>query len=365
MKNNVTNYVKQEKKRVFGITPEMEKIINRIVGNNDMVYKRSVQEVIDSFSAEDKKVYDELLSQKTLSKEYRILTMETAKAIIDDYGYNLNHPCARLLKAQAFGDCASELIYHAINILANYETSLSFAELVYIGKVYGLEKAWLSFMQKTKYEIQKSISERKAVFASFKTYAQYAIRLAMSTESRSENKFKKGVNLPHSTSYKISFILKVVGEALIKEGRRITNVEIAERTNFSVKTINELSDFINRFEYEINESESLDNVKLETIEDELVSKDLNPEDSYVLKHSLEYVRTSLDEFLSEKEKDIFLSYSGLFGTKVCTFEALSEKHKRTKERIRQIYNEALKKIKERNDIIDVLRTIAEIRNKAA
>lgn len=74
----------------------------------------------------------------------------------------------------------------------------------------------------------------------------------------------------------------------------------------------------------------------------------NPEQS-LIKQSAENAVINLLEVLSERETDVIVSYFGLYGKQPMTLEEIGKKYGVTRERVRQIKEHAMQKLKEHSN----------------
>jgi RNA polymerase primary sigma factor len=74
-------------------------------------------------------------------------------------------------------------------------------------------------------------------------------------------------------------------------------------------------------------------------------EDLNPEDGFVTNELQMEMSEALD-LLSPRERDIVMRYYGLGDQETSSLEAIGQDIKLSRERVRQIRNQALKKIRQ-------------------
>ena len=121
---------------------------------------------------------------------------------------------------------------------------------------------------------------------------------------------------------------------------KYTNI-IKENTN-DINNINEV--FVPIY----NQNESLNKIindnGIESID--LIYSEENDDEKYVITDEVKNGIKKVLELLDEREKDIIISYYGLnTDIEVMTLEAIGEKHNLTKERIRQIKESSLRKLR--------------------
>ena len=172
----------------------------------------------------------------------------------------------------------------------------------------------------------------------FSTYATWWIK---QTIMRAIANHSKTIRIPVHMLDKIRRLKKTKNELCLKLGREATDEELAEKMKISRTKLQN-----------IQKSELKPPISLETpITDDLTIMDYLADDSYknpeyvlqkiCLKESME----DLLAFLNKREKEILCCRFGINNEEYMTLEKLGLKMGFSKERIRQIENESLKKLR--------------------
>lgn len=174
------------------------------------------------------------------------------------------------------------------------------------------------------------------------TYAtewiRHAIQRALSTRGRE-------IRTPAHAIEKITKMLKVETALERELGRKPTTAEIAERTDFSEKKVEELRKYSSRRAYSLQEprytSEDSSNATIEdTIENEQVQSSL---ERAIEQRRAEEVRRSL-ELLSSRDREVLTSRFGIGDDQDQTLRKVGKRYGLTRERIRQIEAKALQRM---------------------
>lgn len=177
----------------------------------------------------------------------------------------------------------------------------------------------------------------------FSTYATWWIKQSI---VRSISNHSRTIRIPVHMTDKIRLYKKISIELSSKLGREATDDEIGVRLGISGKKLENIKNAMFK-----------DPVSLDTpIAEDLVLEDYIADDSYKSPASTTQstflykdVMSMLD-FLNNREKTILINRFGLDGHNKKTLEEIGKNLGFSKERIRQIENIAIKKLKEKNEI---------------
>ena len=177
----------------------------------------------------------------------------------------------------------------------------------------------------------------------FSTYATWWIKQSI---VRAISNHSRTIRIPVHMTDKIRLYKKTAANLTAKLGREPTDMEMSERLGISVKKLENIKNAIFK-----------DPVSLDTpIAEDLVLEDYVADDSFRSPESstqedfLHKDVMSMLEFLNRREKTILINRFGLNGTGRKTLEEIGKNLGFSKERIRQIENIALRKLKEKEGI---------------
>lgn len=181
----------------------------------------------------------------------------------------------------------------------------------------------------------------------FSTYAVRGIKTAM---FRAIENTSRNIRIPANLNYKICNYLKTINEFNVINGRvptieeleqltGITKEKLAQLQEYSMDTISYNTLITNGFDTEVEMLELIPSDE-ESLDDIIVRKDLNER----LKKMFKEIK------LKEREIEIITLHFGLDGNPPMSQIEIGKKYKISRERIRQIIEKALKKIRESNKV---------------
>lgn len=177
----------------------------------------------------------------------------------------------------------------------------------------------------------------------FSTYATWWIKQAI---VRAISNHSRTIRIPVHMTDKIRLYKKTYLQLLADFGREPTEKEIGAKLGLSSKKLQNIKNAI-----------FSDPISLDTpIADDLVLEDYVADNSYnspdeITQSAFLYKDVILTlDFLNKREKSILVSRFGLDGESKKTLEEIGQKMGFSKERIRQIENIAIRKLKEREEI---------------
>ena len=150
------------------------------------------------------------------------------------------------------------------------------------------------------------------------------------------------VRLPLNKVNAISKVYKTFSEIEQKHEREPTQEEISQVLQWSPRLINECWQNSHKpvsMDTPLNEEEEY------TLSDNIESEDNPPDDDLVTESLSQEIETAISSFLTEKEASIIRSFYGLGNESPLSMQEIAENHKLSKERTRQIKQQAIKKLK--------------------
>ena len=173
----------------------------------------------------------------------------------------------------------------------------------------------------------------------FSTYATWWIK---QTIMRAIANNSKTIRIPIHMADKIRRYKKVYSELAFKLGREPSDAEIAQKMELSVKNIQSIKRAL------IKEPISLETPVTDDlcVGDYIEDKSYNSPDTHVKNANLESSIAGLLNVLTEREKSIITCRFGINGETPLTLEQLGQKLGYSKERIRQLEDLAIKKMRQ-------------------
>ncbi len=180
----------------------------------------------------------------------------------------------------------------------------------------------------------------------FSTYAYYWI-LRFIKHALAENGL---VRRPAHVVEKIKLYHQAVASFKEEFDRSPTMEEISEKMNWEMSTTLGISDYVNHPSYgSIEQSFSYNNGN--SFEEILIADELSVEDLYIRKELKDQLKKYMIGKLSEREIKVLELRFGLENGKVYTLEEVSKIFGVTRERIRQIENQALVKLRKPHHLV--------------
>jgi RNA polymerase primary sigma factor len=173
----------------------------------------------------------------------------------------------------------------------------------------------------------------------FISYAVWWIRQAIQKAIAEQT---NTVRLPINRSQQAQKIKRTALQLEQKHGRPVQEDEIAEQLQLTTRKMGQIR-AASRPMVSLDQSMYDDDVSLsETLVD---PEDLNPEDGFVQDELHKEMFEALD-LLSPRERDIVMRYYGLGDMETSSLEAIGQDIHLSRERVRQIRNQALKKMRQ-------------------
>jgi len=213
-----------------------------------------------------------------------------------------------------------------VNVAKEYQgKGLSLFELINEGN-FGLIKA------AQKFDPDKNVK--------FISYAVWWIRQSIIKAILENN---SNIRIPLSQITKINNVNRVQNEIIDKENRIPTFKEISDKLGISE---NEVKNIVNMNKIELSLSDPLEGTDNLYLGDTIVKEnDLSPEEVLLRKRYKETLKNQLEK-LSEKESYVLKKYFGLEGYRPHTLEEIGKELNISRERVRQIKERAINKLKD-------------------
>ena len=189
----------------------------------------------------------------------------------------------------------------------------------------------------------------------FSTFAHWWINQAI---MRSEINNNRAIRLPVHFVERLNRMNVIIGKYVVEHGEEPTDEYLAEKLNISIEKIRE----IKRDSQEVVSCDKAvgedDHGEETTLGDFIENKtfDYNSEKKALYNSLRVELRKALDEKLTERQKEVLYKRYGLEDGVPRTLEDVASDYGLTRERIRQIEDKALRKVRVgRKDLIDYLR----------
>ena len=314
---------------------------NEFLGNSNMVSLISTKFMIDKQSKQENDIEDIDESNEL----YETVTSDIVRMYLQDIGETkllTQREEQELGKRIAEGDetAKQELIRNnlklVVSVAKNYVNSggtLTFLDLIQEGNI-GLMKAV------DKYDYTLGFK--------FSTYAMWWIKQSI---TRAIADYSRTIRLPVHMNASIKKLSYEEDAFIVENKRKPTEQELADRLGLDVKGVI----FRKKLQHSImslNEvagspAEDHDTEMIEFVEDERrFDLDYIQED-YLNEFSKKVFE---DTILTEREKEVLMLRFGYIGDKVHTLEEIGRFFNVTRERVRQIENRALRKLRHNNEI---------------
>ncbi len=173
----------------------------------------------------------------------------------------------------------------------------------------------------------------------FSTYAMHWIKQAI---SRAILNSSRTIRIPIHIQELQSKYNKAQREFMNKNNREATTAEVAKILNIDIKKIKEIEELVKE---PISLSTSLNDEDDGTVEDLVADPNADRPDDRIDNELLSKALNELLESLGGREKEIIIARYGLDGGKAKTLDQLGTEYGLTKERIRQIEQSALHKLR--------------------
>ena len=220
----------------------------------------------------------------------------------------------------------------AVKLAAKYKgQGLSFDDLVQEANV-GLIKAFNSF------DVEKGCK--------FSTHATWQIKQALSRSLADKGKV---IKTPAYLYELISKIKKLQDERTKLGEEPYTEEQLAKMLEVPLKRVKNAMSITTTASLDIKIGEDEES----TLGD-LVASDTDLEEEYYAKELSDALSQELDKLLTAREKEVVIRRYGTTNNKPETLEQIGDSLKLTKERIRQVEKEALKKLKRSKSLFGLL-----------
>ncbi len=181
----------------------------------------------------------------------------------------------------------------------------------------------------------------------FSTYATWWIKQSI---VRAISNHSRTIRIPVHMTDKIRLYKKVCAKLTADLGRDPTEEEISKKLGLSGKKLENIKNAIFKDPISLDTPIAEDLVLEDYVADDTYSSpDIKTQSAFLYKDVM-----SMLNFLNQREKTILIKRFGLDGSNKKTLEEIGKTMGFSKERIRQIENIAIKKLKERDDISHLL-----------
>lgn len=204
------------------------------------------------------------------------------------------------------------------------KTPLSFEDLIQEGNM-GLMRAVDTF------DISRGFR--------FSTYAMHWIKQSI---SRAMANYGRAIRLPVNVLEQRSKYKKAVAELTESLGKTPTTEEVATFLKWEVEKVKEMESLIKD---PVSLNTTLNDEDDGTLEDLVADPNQDRPDDRIDNELRAKAINAVLETLSEREKNVVIARFGLNGTRAKTLDELAKEYKLTKERIRQIEQTALHKLR--------------------
>lgn len=334
-------------KKIYESLNKEQKKLAKELSEKDIFYsKNSIQSAINGLSKEEKRLYESVLAKRKQTINSRAMVMYNVLSL-DDTPENQKR--LNLYKDLSFEDAQSNIVWHALNYKAEYDTSLSFMDLYGSGYM-SLEDAWNNFLKKSNEEIQKNIENKEPVFASFKTFSENYVRNAIVVEIMKQKSIDETkVDVGKSAAYKFKQINQAIQSYICMNGKIPSDEIIASLTGYSIKVIQNARFTMN--EGTFNEKGNYESTQI--IKDFDFSNTMG-EDSQlryrISEDSKTYFWRKIESTYGERNYKILYSY--FYQGK--NYQEIGDDLGLSRERIRQLLNDMYSNIKNNPDLLEML-----------
>ncbi len=174
----------------------------------------------------------------------------------------------------------------------------------------------------------------------FSTYATWWIRQAI---ERAISESGHTIRIPVHMNERISHVLKAQKSLTIELGHEPSSSEIAKQLHMTARQAEQILSWANEtVSLDSPVSEESDSKLEDLVEDESA---LSPEETAVYDLQKEELDKVLDDTLTERERDVIRLRFGFVGDRIWTLEEIGEHYHITRERVRQIEEKALRKLR--------------------
>lgn len=285
---------------------------------------------LDNFDDEN---LDELLDSDDFSKEVSSLEDIADKSYNNEYLYdykNSNDGNKRGVALQKIAKANKNLVWSIVVKYKKFSTAAYDYNDMFQSGMQGLLRA------AEKFDFSKD--------AQFSTYATFWIRQSI---SRGIGDYSTAIRIPIHLREEITNYIKVKNKFWDDNGRIATKKELSKILGISKEKVNDLQEYKNISN--LSSLESYIGPDKDSTLCEFVSENTIPSAEYYLEKDAlkKEIECLLDEELSDREALVLRMRYGFNDGKKYTLEEIGKMQNVTRERIRQIQEKALKKLKNR------------------